>query len=165
MPLPACSIPADQAAPLHAVAALRPTLTCPTPARPASAPPTRRTFWARAGLCLLLAWGGSPPAARAQREFAETSKAKYEQLIARSMAQRFPPQVIRYDTQKDELVYKTGASRAGRRPGGDTAYYGNRLTQFQFLGPPHRGGLYEAIDTYYQKQELDPKKYQYRWGN
>lgn len=75
------------------------------------------------------------------------------------------PRVIRYDPEKDEFIHQqsvvAGSSRG--RPGGETAYYGSRLSQFRFIGPPGRGGIYDALDEHKARLDLDYKHYQYRW--
>lgn len=48
------------------------------------------------------------------------------------------------------------------RPGGELAYYGDRRQQFQFRGPPGRGGLYDALREYKESLPLDPNNYRYR---
>ena len=74
-----------------------------------------------------------------------------------------PPKVIRYDLKRDRLIhYESILAPAFPRPGSDTTYHGNRLTQFRFLGPRKRAGLYGVLDRYIEKHKFDPKKYQYR---
>lgn len=84
--------------------------------------------------------------------------------VVRSLADLQPqPSVMRYDAVKDkffrhESVYSTLESK---RRGGDFSYGGNRQTQFQFLGKPGRGGIYDALDDYRKELKHDPKNYRY----
>ena len=91
--------------------------------------------------------------------------------VGRAQAQRsadrsglYAPKVLRYDPVKDEFVYigSVLTRRNDKAPGGDLAYYGNRLTQFRFNGPPEQGGIYRALELYKIQRKLDPKRYRYR---
>ena len=77
------------------------------------------------------------------------------------------PRVLHYNEADDVFVYSNSRidreSRA--RPGGSLAYYGSRLSQYRFLGPAKRGGLYSDLDDFKQQAQLNPLKYQYRFGN
>jgi hypothetical protein len=48
-------------------------------------------------------------------------------------------------------------------PGGELIYYGDRRRQFEFRGPPGRGGIYDALREYKESLPLDTKNYRYRW--
>lgn len=74
------------------------------------------------------------------------------------------PRVIRYDIERDAFLrhHSVLAPVGSERPGGETAYWGNRLTQFQYLGPPGRGGIYDAMDEYKRHLKLNPRNYRYR---
>ncbi|HVA49400.1 MAG TPA: hypothetical protein VNH11_23745 [Pirellulales bacterium] len=75
------------------------------------------------------------------------------------------PRVIRYDADKDELLHYNSifsTVMAGRRPGGEHSYSGNRLGAFQYHGKRGTGGLYDALEDY--KNKLNSRNYQYRRG-
>lgn len=84
--------------------------------------------------------------------------------VVRSLADLQPqPSVMRYDPAKDkffrhESVYSTLESK---RRGGDISYGGDRQTQFQFLGKPGRGGIYDALEGYRRELRHDAKNYRY----
>jgi hypothetical protein len=78
---------------------------------------------------------------------------------------RIEPKVLRYDPDRDEFVYQNGVfdTRRPDLPQPDLNYYGNRLSQFRFLGPKAQSGIYGAMDDYKARRKHDPIKYQYRW--
>lgn len=78
---------------------------------------------------------------------------------------RHQPKVHRYVEETDRLYrsHSVLAPTTGRRPGGDVAYHGNRLTQYRYGGTADEGGIYTAIDEYSRYRALKPAKYQYRW--
>ncbi len=77
---------------------------------------------------------------------------------------RIPPRAIRYRYDDDSFAHQESAvSMVSRsRNGGDHCYTGNRLTQFTYVGPPGKGGMYEAMKDHKAQRPLDPKNYQYR---
>jgi hypothetical protein len=66
-------------------------------------------------------------------------------------------------TDKFRHIESTLAPLHSRRPGGEFAYYGNRLQQWRYLGRPNTGGIYDALEDYRRKVAPDPVNYQYRW--
>lgn len=76
-----------------------------------------------------------------------------------------PPRVLRYDFERDEIhhAHSVVAPRPTDGPGGEIAYYGNRLTQSRYIGSPSGGGMYEAIDDFARQRALDARKYRYHW--
>ena len=78
-------------------------------------------------------------------------------------AMRQPPAVIDYDFEKDKALHRASVLFPPKHPPSPTAFYGNRLSQFRFLGPPERAGIYRLLDWHIQKYELDPRRYRYRW--
>jgi hypothetical protein len=75
------------------------------------------------------------------------------------------PRAIRYRYSDDSIAHQESSMAAVRRTkaGGAHAYYGNRLTQFQFIGPAGQGGIYDALKNHKEGRPLDAKNYQYRW--
>ena len=61
---------------------------------------------------------------------------------------RHQPKVHRYVEATDRLYrsHSVLAPATTERPGGDCAYYGNRLTQYRFGGDANEGGIYTAIE-------------------
>lgn len=78
---------------------------------------------------------------------------------------RMEPRAIKYYHASDTILHQeSGLAIARKVPqGGERAYYGNRLTQFQFIGPAGTGGVYDALKNYKDRRNLDPKNYKYRW--
>jgi hypothetical protein len=121
-----------------------------------------------AGLILLAAVGraeppggqGSPPKLTAAQAEAQINPKATN--FARSL-----PRVLGYDEQADRCIYLDSRTVDSDhlRPGGSLAYYGTRLTKFRFAGPAERGGLYADLTDYREQTQLDPKRYQYRFGN
>ena len=76
-----------------------------------------------------------------------------------------PPKIMAYDYATDDFLYHESvlAPHKTHRPAGDLGYYGNRLTQFLFVGPPEMAGIYGAMQEYKVKTRRDPAKYEYRW--
>lgn len=74
------------------------------------------------------------------------------------------PRVIRYDVEKDQFVHQSSSLSmvSTNRPGGETAYSGSRLNQFQYHGKQGSGGIYDAIDAYKRRLKHDPRGYEYR---
>lgn len=77
-----------------------------------------------------------------------------------------PPRSIRYLPKTDELVDQPSSiAPRYRRPASlATAYYGNRLTEFRWVGPPGRGGMYEFFAEEAARKKLDVENYRYRAG-
>jgi hypothetical protein len=77
-----------------------------------------------------------------------------------------PPRSIRYLPKTDELVDQPSSiAPRYRRPASlATAYYGNRLTEFRWVGPPGRGGMYEFFAEEAARKKLDVESYRYRAG-
>ena len=77
-----------------------------------------------------------------------------------------PPRSIRYLPKTDELVDQPSsiAPRYRRPDSLSTAYYGNRLTEFRWIGPPGRGGMYEFFAEEAARKKLDVESYRYRAG-
>lgn len=75
------------------------------------------------------------------------------------------PRAIKYYHASDTILHQeSGLAIARKVPqGGERAYYGNRLTQFQYIGPAGTGGVYDAFKNYKDRRNLDPKNYKYRW--
>jgi hypothetical protein len=73
------------------------------------------------------------------------------------------PRVISYDPGKDRFVHQESlvTTIPDERPGGETAYYGNRLQTFRYLGRPGTGGIYDALADNHRR--LDPNLYRYRF--
>jgi hypothetical protein len=84
---------------------------------------------------------------------------------ATDLRPRFPPKVLGYDSKRDGFTYSSSVFNPARpdRPAPDINFYGNRLTQFRFIGPRSQSGIYGALDDYKARRQLDPIKYQYRW--
>lgn len=75
-----------------------------------------------------------------------------------------PPRALRYVPETDDVVRQTSVFNGEEPdPGGALGYYGNRLTQFRFIGPPGQGGIYDAFEQERRERPLDPAKYRYRW--
>lgn len=77
-----------------------------------------------------------------------------------------PPRAIRYLPKTDELVDQPSSiAPRYRRPASlSTAYYGNRLTEFRWIGPRGRGGMYEFFAEENARRKLDIESYRYRAG-
>lgn len=77
-----------------------------------------------------------------------------------------PPRVLRYDFEQDEIYHyhSVVAPEPTRQPGGAISYYGNRLTQLRYFGPPTTGGIYDAVDDFADERSLEGAKYKYRWS-
>lgn len=77
-----------------------------------------------------------------------------------------PPRSIRYLPKTDELVDQPSSiAPRYRRPASlATAYYGNRLTEYRWVGPPGRGGMYEFFAEEAARKKLDVESYRYRAG-
>jgi len=77
-----------------------------------------------------------------------------------------PPRSIRYLPKTDELVDQPSSiAPRYRRPASlATAYYGSRLTEFRWVGPPGRGGMYEFFAEEAARKKLDVESYRYRAG-
>lgn len=75
------------------------------------------------------------------------------------------PRAAAYRFANDTFAHQESALAAVRRTrdGGDYAYYGNRLKQFQFIGPEGQGGIYDAMKNFKDRRPLQVKNYQYRW--
>lgn len=86
-----------------------------------------------------------------------------DEVIQRGV--REPPRVEHYDPLTDKFRYieSTFAPYHVTRPGGEFAYYGNRLQQFRYRGRPNTGGIYDALEEHRRKIGPDPVNYQYRW--
>lgn len=85
--------------------------------------------------------------------------------VARSRADvASHPRVIRYDVEKDHFLhqYSSLSMVSKNRPGGETAYSGSRLNQFQYHGKQGSGGIYDALDAYKRRLKHDPRGYEYR---
>jgi hypothetical protein len=78
---------------------------------------------------------------------------------------REAPQVQSYDPLKDKFRHleSTLAPHHSTLPGGEFAYYGNRLQQYRYFGRPNTGGIYDALEDYRRKVSPDPVNYRYRW--
>ncbi|MBL9123100.1 MAG: hypothetical protein JNG90_05670 [Planctomycetaceae bacterium] len=78
---------------------------------------------------------------------------------------RMEPRAIKYYHATDTILHQESGLAAARKapPGGERAYHGNRLTQFQFIGPAGQGGIYDALKNYKERRPLDPANYKYRW--
>lgn len=74
------------------------------------------------------------------------------------------PKVLRYDIEKDEMVHlKSIVSLIPTEPpGGEYVYYGDRRTQFRYIGAPGRGGIYDALNEYHGQLQHNPRGYRYR---
>ncbi len=105
--------------------------------------------------------------------FAASAHAQYIKdtaIQARALAEqsrlRLQPRVIAYHPETDSFEYQSSVATSSSRgrPGGDSIYYGSRLQRFRFLGPADQGGLYDAIQGYYESLDLNPRNYQYRMG-
>lgn len=79
---------------------------------------------------------------------------------------RQPPRSIRYVPATDELFDQPSSIAPRYRRGRDTAtaYYGNRLTEFRWMGPRGRGGMYEFFAEEAARKELDVENYRYKAG-
>ena len=77
---------------------------------------------------------------------------------------RYLPHVLNYAPKLDSFTYRDTSTVAQKheREGYGEGYYGNRLTQFGYLGPPGTGGLYDALDDYKLRLNLNPDKSKYR---
>jgi hypothetical protein len=84
----------------------------------------------------------------------------------RTSPYRPPLKAFAYLPQKDDFLRHESvvAPRTSKRPGGEISYYGNRLTQFRYVGPPQEGGYYDAWSDYARRRKLDAGNYQYRSG-
>ncbi len=114
----------------------------------------------------------TPPPTKAESPATGKNAAAYKtefdetRAVEMSMYNRakLPPTILKYDQDKDEFAYvDSPLSGTMHRPGAPTAYYGSRLTEFRFTGPPGRGGIYDAIEWYNRVHHLNPLKYQYRF--
>lgn len=74
------------------------------------------------------------------------------------------PRVIRYDVEKDQFVHQSSSLSmvSKNRPGGEIAYSGSRLNQFQYHGKPGSGGIYDALEVYKRRLNHDRRGYEYR---
>ncbi|MBX9789145.1 MAG: hypothetical protein K2Y37_09540 [Pirellulales bacterium] len=79
---------------------------------------------------------------------------------------KHPPRSIRYVPERDELINQPSAiAPAYRRSKAyELAFYGNRLTEFRWVGRPGRGGIYEFFAEEAARKKLDVKNYRYRVG-
>jgi len=77
---------------------------------------------------------------------------------------RVAPRAIRYRYADDSFAHQESSVSMVAKPRaqGDLSYYGNRLTQFRYIGPPGQGGMYEAMEAYKAERPLDPVNYRYR---
>lgn len=77
----------------------------------------------------------------------------------------FSPKVFRYDPDTDKFYHFRSVTNPifRRRSGGEISYYGNRLTQYRYLGPREQSGIYGALDDYKSRMKLDPSNYKYHW--
>lgn len=77
-----------------------------------------------------------------------------------------PPRSIRYVPATDELVDQPSsiAPRYRRPDSLSTAYYGNRLTEYRWVGPRGQGGMYEFFAEEAARKKLDIESYRYRAG-
>jgi hypothetical protein len=77
-----------------------------------------------------------------------------------------PPRSIRYVPATDELIDQPSsiAPRYRRPDSLSTAYYGNRLTEYRWVGPRGRGGMYEFFAEEAARKKLDIESYRYRAG-
>jgi hypothetical protein len=75
----------------------------------------------------------------------------------------FSPKVRSYDPVTDTFKYHASvlSPPPKRKPG---AYFGNRMTEYTFLGQRHEKGLYGALEDYYRRLNHDPSGYRYRFG-
>ncbi|HUY92394.1 MAG TPA: hypothetical protein VMV10_26870 [Pirellulales bacterium] len=109
-------------------------------------------FWRRGSIIAALAF--------ALAAFAGTSEAR---VIKSPADLNCGPRVVSYDVKKDQFMHQESVlSRPWRRPGGDISYSGSRLKQYQFIGKPGRGGIYDALQENYDDLKLAPKRYEYR---
>jgi hypothetical protein len=71
------------------------------------------------------------------------------------------PTVERYNDAEDDFVYRHSAATAGLPSPDKVRFYaGSTLNRFVFRGPKGRGGIYDALEHYYNERKLDPKKYE-----
>ncbi len=76
------------------------------------------------------------------------------------------PRSIRYMPGTDELFDQPSSIAPRYRRGAElsTAYYGNRLTEFRWMGPRGRGGMVEFFADEAARKKLDIENYRYRAG-
>ncbi|MBI1902850.1 MAG: hypothetical protein HYS13_17270 [Planctomycetia bacterium] len=73
------------------------------------------------------------------------------------------PTVEKYDHATDDFVFRHSAATAGAPSRNKERFYaGSTLNRFLFRGLPGRGGIYDALERYYQERKLDPQKYECR---
>ena len=79
---------------------------------------------------------------------------------------KHPPRSIRYVPERDELINQPSAiAPAYRRlKEYELAFYGNRLTEFRWVGRRGRGGMYEFFAEEAARKKLDAENYRYRVG-
>jgi hypothetical protein len=77
---------------------------------------------------------------------------------------RQPPRSIRYEPATDKLYDQPSSIAPRYRRGREisTAYYGNRLTEFRWLGPRGRGGMVEFFADEAARKKLDVENYRYK---
>lgn len=142
-----------------------------TAARARAARRGRVVFAAGALLVALLALPGTLRAAELSLDRDSTDELRTLRDDARLRSYRHPiyygqPRVIKYDLERDELRRNESVTMpVPKQPTGrDVSYYGNRLKQYRFVGPPHQGGIYSALAEDKAERELDSRKYRYRWN-
>ncbi len=77
----------------------------------------------------------------------------------------YAPRVLHYDIETDTFVHQSSVQTPPprKRPDDDVRYYGNRLTQFRFVGPARQSGIYGGIEHYQRVRKRRPKNYRYHW--
>jgi len=113
---------------------------------------------------------GTVRAADAARYEDERDEQMYLRDNARIRTYRSPiylgqPRVIKYDMERDDFLRNSSVLMPApeQRPKQDVAYYGNRLTQYRYMGPAPQGGIYSALSHDKVERKLDARKYRYRW--
>ena len=119
----------------------------------------RALLWAACGWLVLL----SVPLA-AKEPVADDEPPLATRVPARSRSAIYhPPHTLRYDAERDDIIRQQSVFSYNRDvPGGPRAFYGNRLTEYRFIGPPGQGGIYDALVNEREERQLDPLKYRYR---
>ena len=116
-------------------------------------------------LTIAVTFSAIRPAAAATPGATETPLTA-EQRDRQFSARRYQPQPTptRYNLEKDEVEHlKSVLQPSPRLPGGEHAYYGNRLSRWSYIGPAGQGGYYEDLERYQRSLKLNPRNYRYRF--
>ncbi len=77
---------------------------------------------------------------------------------------RYPAKVHHYDVKEDKFYHFKSVlvPKPSDQPQNSMGRYGNRLTQFRYIGPTKGAGIYGAMDRYKESLNLDAGRYKYR---